>query len=288
MRHGWGQDISRRELALCAATIGLGIGSLPAWVQAQTSGAIGAKDLFFGDDRSALVSEKGFRSAPPPEPTGQPQQTSRRASEPAKTNPGLRVWLTDPNDASNGSRKLSPQQVFRTGDRFKLWLQSNRDGYLYLVNVGTSGQTRLLFPRGNQDNRIQRRTDFSLSSALVFSEPAGTEQLVAVLSPTPIDDAPVQLGDGSTRKVSVRGGSSLGQASSGQPQRPAGPENGQSGQGRDGASASLDLALADLRGSKDLKFDDDGAELIAVSNRSDERPGGFAPVVVNLRLTHRR
>lgn len=269
-------DTARRWLSLWLAAFGLG-GSATLG-HAQGKDGPGAKDLFFGDDKPALVAERSLRPAVAP---GQGGATSTTAAAKQPTNPGLRVWLTEASDSS-GSRRLSPQQSFRTGDRFRLWLQSNRDGYLYLVNVGTSGTTRLMFPRNNQDNRITARTDFSIGSPLVFSEPAGTEQLVVVLAANPIEDAPVQLKDGSLMRVSLKGGASS-------PPRPAAkpaakpPAQG----GRDAVSSSLDLALADLRGAKDLKFDDDGTELVAVNRQTDVRPGAFSPVVVNLRLTHR-
>lgn len=258
------------------------------WAAAQSgfSGADpGAKDLFFAEDKPQLVEEKALRavqtSASAPAATSA-APAAAKARAPTKSSPGVRVWLTEAGDAS-GKRKLSPQQTFRTGERFKLWLQANRDGYLYLINVGTSGQTRVMFPRNNQDNRVARRTDFSLSSPLVFDEPAGTEQLVVVLAAAPIDDVALQLSDGGFQKVSVRGNGSLRPAPAPAPAPAAAPAKR-----RDAASESLDLALADLRGSKDLKFDDDGSELVAVANRAEDRPGAFTPVVVNLRLTHKR
>ncbi len=258
--------------AACAALLWMAAGAGMAGAEP------GAKDLFFAEDKPHLVDEKALRavqaSASAPATGGMPPAPAA-ARAPAKSSPGVRVWLTEAGDSS-GKRKLSPQQAFRTGERFKLWLQANRDGYLYLINVGTSGQTRVMFPRNNQENRIARRTDFSLSSPLVFDEPPGTEQLVVVLAAAPIDDVALQLSDGGFQKVSVRGNGSLRAPAGSPPKR------------RDASSESLDLALADLRGSKDLKFDDDGSELVAVANRSEDKPGAFAPVVVNLRLTHKR
>lgn len=274
---------------------------------AQTQGA---KDLFFGEQHPTLVAEKRIQPTtanvadtvkPQPAVQGTPAPAAKANPPGAKpTHPGLRVWLTDASDAS-GSKRLSPQQTFRTGDRVRLSLQSNRDGYLYVLNVGTSGETRLLYPRPGTDNRVQRFKDFSFSSPLVFSEPSGTEQLVVVLSSAPTQEVSVTMQSGGMQRVSLQGSGSLAgnkPAAQAAPQ-PAAPaqrtsppprqvQAGAQGGGRDAAADSLDLALADLRGSKDLKFDDDGAELVAVSNRSDERPGTFAPVVVNLRLTHKR
>lgn len=282
-----------------------------ALVPAAIAQTAGAKDLFFGEQHPTLVAEKRIQpttanaadSAVKPQPAAQGAAPAAKANPPTPptakpTHPGLRVWLTDVNDAS-GSKRLSPQQTFRTGDRVRLSLQSNRDGYLYVLNVGTSGETRLLYPRPGTDNRVQRFKDFSFSSPLVFGEPSGTEQLVVVLSSAPTQEVSVTMQSGGMQRVSLQGNGSLAgnkPAAQAAPQ-PAAPaqrtpprqaQAGAQGGSRDAASDSLDLALADLRGSKDLKFDDDGAELVAVSNRSDERPGTFAPVVVNLRLTHKR
>lgn len=283
----------------------------------------GAKDLFFGD-QPALASARGFQrtggtaaemaapepspapapAAAPPAAKPAPSQAARPAPPQAAkpSHPGLRVWLTDAADAS-GAKRLSPQQTFRTGDRVRLSVQPNRDGHLYVINVGSSGKTAVLFPTRGADNRVQRFKDLSFTAPLVFGDPPGVEQLVVVLADGPLDEVPVQLRSGSMQRVTLRGGGSLApaagtpapptqRAAAPQPQtQPVAQAGGQGtaqGGSRDAAGDSLDLALADLRGAKDLKFDDDGAELVAVSNRSDERPGRFAPVVVNLRLVHKR
>ena len=237
----------------------------PAWGSDEG----GARQLFVGSGNPQQVQATGVR------PTARADATS--APPPAAAagpgSPGLRVWLTDAAEAAG--RKLSPQSTFRTGDRFRLWLQSNRDGFIYLVNVGTSGTARLMFPRANQDNRISRFKDFAMGSPLVFHGAPGTEQLVVVLSSTEIEDTSIQLASGKFVKVPLKPGSSA-------PLVAAKPR-----EGRDAASESLDLALADLRGAKDLKFEDDGNELVTVSQKTEARAGSYEPVVVNLRLTHR-
>lgn len=265
---------------------------------AATAQNVDVKDAFFAG-RPALAENRGFQptslpaadvtprepspaaqtpaitSVPTPAPTPAPAPSAKPAAPKAQAGrPGLRVWLTDAS-AADGAKRLSPQQTFRTGDRVRLSVQPNRDGHLYVINVGSSGRTAMLFPTRGADNRVQRFSDFTFTSPLVFDDPPGVEQLVLVLADRPIDDVPVQLRSGGMQRVSLRGGGSL--ASAGAP-----------GRGRDATGDSLDLALADLRGAKDLKFDDDGAELVAVSNRGDDRSGRFEPVVINLRLTHRR
>lgn len=270
-------DASRRDVVRWSIVLAAGATALPALAQ-KPAGEPGAKDLFFGEDNPALVDARSVKvrrtDGATTTPTSAPGTAPPPAQKPgagARTSPGLRVWLAAADDAS-GTKRLSPQQTFKTGQRVRLWMEANRTGYIYLINVGTSGATRLIFPRPGQDNGIAARKPMAMSSALVFGEPAGTEQLVAVLAAAPIEDAAVQLQDGSMMKVGLRPGAST-------PPRKGG--------GTSAESASLDLALADLKGSKDLKFEDDGAELIAVSRQSNDGSGAFAPVVVNLKLTHR-
>jgi hypothetical protein len=278
MRRRVSKGLSRRDVARRSVAWLCGVYALPSWAQVPATGP-GAKDLFFGDDKPVVMEERSVRprmgsGSGTGSVTGSnaAPATPRKVSSPAPTSPGLRVWLAAADDPA-GTKRLSPQQTFKTGDRFRLWMESNRNGYIYLLNVGTSGTTRVMFPRAGQDNRISARKAMALSSALVFGEPAGTEQLVAVLSAEPVEDAAVQLKDGSMMKVGLKPGAAT----------PARKDSGTT----NAASASLDLALADLKGSKDLKFEDDGSELVAVSQRSNEGTGAFAPVVINLRLTHR-
>ena len=46
--------------------------------------------------------------------------------------------------------------VVDTGDRIRLSMRPNRLGYLYVFNLGTSGQTTLLYPRGGEAARAGR------------------------------------------------------------------------------------------------------------------------------------
>lgn len=266
-----------RRRVLFQGTVALlaGAATLPGLAQSpKPATEPGAKDLFFGEDNPAMVDARSVKVRRTDGATATPTAAPAAPAKPkagAATSPGLRVWLAPADDAS-GAKRLSPQQTFKTGDKVRLWLEANRDGFIYLVNIGTSGTTRLMYPRPGQDNKITARRPMAMSSALVFGEPAGTEQLVAVLAASPVDDAAVQLKDGNMMKVGLKPGA----------QTPARKGNAPSAE-----SASLDLALADLKGSKDLKFEDDGAELIAVSRQSSDGSGAFAPVVVNLKLTHR-
>jgi len=47
----------------------------------------------------------------------------------------------------DGSKqRVTTDRVFRSGERIKLFFTANRAGYLYLLNIGSSGRSRMLYP----------------------------------------------------------------------------------------------------------------------------------------------
>ena len=83
--------------------------------------------------------------------------------------------------------------VFHAGDHIRLAVESNDDGYLYVVNRGSSGTWKVLFPSAEikgGDNHIQRRTRFEIPSGYTFTfdEQPGEEKLFIVFSREPEPD----------------------------------------------------------------------------------------------------
>jgi hypothetical protein len=84
---------------------------------------------------------------------------------------------------------VSPEKSFRSGDRFKLNLQSNFDGFVYVVNTTPGGENWLLFPRKqSRGNNVRAGNSFSLPAAseFRFNDEAGIEVLQIVMSRSPI------------------------------------------------------------------------------------------------------
>jgi hypothetical protein len=86
---------------------------------------------------------------------------------------------------------VAPDYAFKKGDCFRLGVQANADGHLYLLHKGTSGAGRFLFP--------DRRLDSGKNSVKAYQEhvvPAegwfefdgtpGTEVIHIVCSPEPL------------------------------------------------------------------------------------------------------
>jgi len=99
---------------------------------------------------------------------------------------GLTYWV-ELVDANNLRRRVTSDYVFRSGDRFKLHLMSNRDGYLTLVNLGTTGRSQVIFPNpalGEGNNFVRAFTDYEAPKGyLRFDNNPGEEVLVVMLTP---------------------------------------------------------------------------------------------------------
>ena len=83
--------------------------------------------------------------------------------------------------------------VFFGGDKFRLVVQSNMDGYLYIFNKGTTGASRLLFPDpriNNGNNMVTQYAEHVLPASgwFEFDRNPGSEQLVLFFSPKKLDN----------------------------------------------------------------------------------------------------
>ncbi len=90
---------------------------------------------------------------------------------------------------------MRPEHVFDSGDVVRFRLTSGFDGYLYVIDLGSSGGYTVLFPAagGSSDNVIHNGID-SLVPAVgdgwfQIDGPAGFDVIYFLVSPTPIDVA---------------------------------------------------------------------------------------------------
>jgi hypothetical protein len=91
--------------------------------------------------------------------------------------------------------EVDPDRVFRAGDRIKVRITPNTDGYLYIVHQGSSGNWDVLFPsaRTRQGNNAVTRLDTVMvpdgpDYDFAFDEKPGAERLFVVLSTAPEPD----------------------------------------------------------------------------------------------------
>lgn len=112
--------------------------------------------------------------------------TGSGANKPKKGRPGAKVIIERMRDGKLAF--VSPNSKFRSGDKIRLRFATNFDGYLKILNVGSSGKVSLLFPYEGADDRIQPTKDFQVPKSgdwIVFDDTPGTEVMTVVMSKKP-------------------------------------------------------------------------------------------------------
>jgi len=114
---------------------------------------------------------------------------------------GVTLFMRD----SNGSAvRVDPDHVFRKGDRVRVLLETNSDGYLYIFNTTGNGSATMIYPHADLDeagNYLQAHVPFEIPSSLsvderlrwfAFDEVAGTERLFFVFTREPLSGVPIE------------------------------------------------------------------------------------------------
>ena len=103
-------------------------------------------------------------------------------------------------DSANKYNEVSPNQVFHSGDYVHLSVMSNRTGYLYVIQQGSSGNWSAIFPRKGspvETNKVEagKLTEIpSGKQAFQFDSTPGQEKLFIVVSRKPIEDLDATIG----------------------------------------------------------------------------------------------
>ncbi len=89
--------------------------------------------------------------------------------------------------------RVAPGHRFHSGDRFRLRLAANHNGYLYIFNKDESDTVRRLFPnprinRGRNYVRSYTAYQVPPTSWLRFDENPGEEQVLVILALAPVDE----------------------------------------------------------------------------------------------------
>ncbi len=113
---------------------------------------------------------------------------------------GVTLFMRD----SNGlAVRTDPGHVFRRGDRVRILLETNADGYLYIFNATNDGPATMIYPDAELDeagNYLQAHVPFEIPSTaatderlrwFAFDEIAGTERLFFVFTREPISGVPI-------------------------------------------------------------------------------------------------
>lgn len=86
-------------------------------------------------------------------------------------------------------RAVTKARTFRSGEKVKMLVRTNRPGYLTILNIGPTGNTNVLF---NEYIEAATFTEIPKGTVMKFAGAAGTEKLLVMLS-----DNPNPMGGGS-------------------------------------------------------------------------------------------
>jgi hypothetical protein len=101
--------------------------------------------------------------------------------------PGTKVTIELQRDGKTS--EVAPNYQFRSGDRIRLRMQTNFEGYVSLVNVGSSGTVQTLYPADGIARPIYPSRDFLVPESGVwikFDDTPGVELLTVVMSSKPL------------------------------------------------------------------------------------------------------
>ena len=95
--------------------------------------------------------------------------------------------------ADNTPTEVPNDTVFHAGDRIRFSVEANAPGYLYIINQGSSGNWKPMFPSAeieDGNNHIEGWRPYTMppKSRLAFDSTVGTENLFIVFSRKPEDD----------------------------------------------------------------------------------------------------
>lgn len=119
--------------------------------------------------------------------------------------PRLGLGLTLFSRDSNGlAVRVDPTRVFQKGDRVRVLLETNSDGYLYIFNRTNDGPPVMIYPNAELDeggNYLQAHVPFEIPAPdaaeerlrwFAFDENTGTEKVIFVFSREPLKDVPIE------------------------------------------------------------------------------------------------
>jgi len=143
----------------------------------------------------------------PPKPGQAPPQSEKARDLFYQTNTsgesqraGLRVKLYQ-KMADCDFIQVSPQTVFTAGDSVRFGVESNNNGFLYIVLRGSSGRSTLLFPHpqiNDGKNAIRRGAELVIPGKrwFDFDANAGTEEIAVIFSKKKLDLIPLLVPPG--------------------------------------------------------------------------------------------
>lgn len=146
-----------------------------------------------------VTKSKSTEKKPFSKPSSKPNAKSKAAAKSRITKtksasgvglPGLKIWLEKQTGCAGAFLLAAPSSVFKTGDCVRARFRLNFEGYLTIVNYGSSGSINKIFPLNNQENKIFPKTDNFIpdNRGWEFYNESGNENLFFVVSKLPLSD----------------------------------------------------------------------------------------------------
>ncbi len=164
------------------------------------AGGGGARAMFYDPTLDIpLMAHEVFKQAPETKVAEKKKQSSTQetvaASSVKRKQPavGLRYWLELQQPNETATYKVDPNRIFRSGERVRLHFSANHDGYIYILQHGSSGSKKLLFPlfTGSAENFLKAGADLATPEPgwFKFDDTVGEERLDIVFFPVNADPA---------------------------------------------------------------------------------------------------
>jgi hypothetical protein len=200
-------------VCLCGVAIGI---AAPAMQDEDVRGAFltsRPKEKSTASGNAGRPSRRRPKSVVPSKPAKPPEAGPEKASDSSSPSeiskpvnaPHLGIGLTLFKRDSNGlAVRTDPDHVFRQGDRVRVLLETNSDGYLYIFNTTNDGSPVMIYPHADLDeggNYLQAHVPFEIPSTLAgeerlrwfaFDEIGGTERLFFVFTREPLSGVPLE------------------------------------------------------------------------------------------------
>jgi hypothetical protein len=148
-----------------------------------------------GKSGSGNSGKTGKTPTPTPSPSSPPVPVNA-----SRLGLGVTLFMRD----SNGlAVRVDPDRVFRKGDRVRVLLETNTDGYLYIFNTTDDGPATMIYPDAELDeagNYLQAHVPFEIPSTtetderlrwFAFDQAAGAERLFFVFTREPLSGIPI-------------------------------------------------------------------------------------------------
>ncbi len=187
--------------AVCFAYVSVALGQQP-----ESQPELNARDAFWS--AADLIGKRPAVHAAPAVHRQRVQEPAAAPSSTAKTSPSVTVVDSNTMEkvavhAPLGLRyavlkkledgtyqEISPEAVFHAGDQIRLSLMSNQEGFLYVIEQGSSGRWVPLYPASDSSgdgNRLVPGKEYIVpgTGAWRFTGEPGQEKLFVMLSRTP-------------------------------------------------------------------------------------------------------